>query len=266
MNENSFIREQIEKAKKTHNLYCKIIKSCQSLLEKSEEPFNYIKGRFDMKHIKNYEFGAFPSSDQIESIYNNDLTEQDLLDLKLIFKYKSFVSGVKIKSIFENYPLIFPIKDEFGYIVGLIGRTLLSKEEMKERKISKYKYSLFHRNHILYGLNFAKESIAVCQTVYLVEGQIDCLSLYTKGLYNVVSLGGLGLNKYQFYLLRKYGGPNLKIKLLLDNDDPGKLESQKITNEYSRYNSIQSISIPDDSAKDIDEYIKKHNNINFLLI
>ncbi len=266
MNDNSFIRDQIEKAKKTHFLYEKIIKTCQSLLVKSDEPYEYIKRRFSIKHINNYEFGAFPMSDQIESLYEDGITEENLLDLRLIFKYKSFSNGVKIKSIFENYPLVFPIKDEFGYIVGLIGRTLLTKEEMKELKISKYKYSLFHRNHILYGLNFAKECISLNQTVYLVEGQIDCLSLYTKGLYNVVALGGLGLNKYQFYLLRKYGGPNLKIKLLLDNDGPGKLEAQKITNEYSRYNLVQSISIPDDSVKDIDEYIKKHNNINFLLI
>lgn len=265
---NASLKEHIEKAQTIHKKFELLINKCNSLLLKNnnEEVYNYIINRFNIKYINKFKFGLFPSEDNLSSLYDENINESLLIDLKLIFKYKSMSSGLKIKSIFTHHPLIFPIKDEFGYIVGLIGRTLCSKEQMKELKISKYKYSFFHRNHILYNLDVAKESIALSQTVYLVEGQIDCLALNTKGLYNVVALGGLGLNKYQFYLLRKYGGPNLKINLLLDNDNPGNLESAKISNEYSRYSKISKILIPDLQVKDIDEYIKKHNNINFLLL
>lgn len=264
---SSSIKEHINRAKIINDNFELLCNKCSNLLleKKSEEVHNYIFNRFNEKYISKFNFGLFPREEDLSLLYDDKINEDFLVNLKLIFKYRSVSSGLKIKSIFENHPLIFPIKDEFGYIVGLIGRTLLDKSQMKEMKISKYKYSFFHRNHILYNLDVAKESIAISKSVYLVEGQIDCLSLNTKGLYNVVSLGGLGLNKYQFYLLRKYGGPNLKINLLLDNDGPGNLEAAKISQEYSKYCNINKITIPDNQVKDIDEYIKKHNNINFLL-
>lgn len=262
------LKDYIKKAQRINSSFELLLNKCNNLLfydNNAIDALQYIRGRFEDKNINKFKFGFFPKDDLIFKLYNNNINEDLLLNLRLIFKYKSISSGVKIKSIFEHHPLIFPIKDEFGYIIGFIGRTLLTKEQMKEMKISKYKYSLFSRNHIIYNLDVAKESIAISQKVYLVEGQIDCLSLNSKGLYNVVALGGLGLNKYQFYLLRKYGGPNLEIKLLLDNDAPGNLEAQKISNEYSKYCKISKISLPDEQIKDIDEYIKKHNNISFLL-
>jgi DNA primase len=130
---------------------------------------------------------------------------------------------------FKNHPLIFPIKDEYNNIVGIIGRTIFTEDKRKQLNIDKYKYTFFTKTHILFGLNEAKQAISQYKSVILVEGQIDCIQLQSKGFYNVVALGGLDLHPYQFYLLKKYGGSDLRINILLDEDAAGQNAIAKIS-------------------------------------
>ena len=132
--------------------------------------------------------------------------------------------------------------------------------------IDKYKYNPFTKSHILYGLNVAKEAISINKSVILVEGQFDTMSCHIKGIYNVVGLGGTSLSNYQFYLLRKYGGPNIKIKCLLDNDDnkSGEKAFEKIKKQYQNYANIEALKLPNLKYKDIDNYLKAETDLMFL--
>lgn len=223
---------------------------------------NYIKSRLSDKVISEYEFGYFPKSDELLEL-NVDLEE--LKYLKLVFQknIKDNFNTIVLSSFFENHNLIFPIKDEYNNIVGLIGRTLFSQEEYKSKGLDKYKYTFFSKNHILYGLNKSKESIANYKSVILVEGQLDCIQLQSHGIYNVVALGGLDLNYYQYFLLKKYGGNNLRIYALLDNDIRGQEAIKKLQYKYKDKTEIHSLALPG-NYKDIDEYINSKKDLSFL--
>jgi len=260
MNTNSFINNYLL----TDKIFKKVIAESVNFLDSSygAETKKYIKSRIPNKTISEYEFGYFPKSNEIHN-FNLDLEE--LKYLKLVFQknIKDNFNTIILNSFFENHNLIFPIKDEYSNIVGLIGRTLLSQEEYKLKGIDKYKYTFFSKNQILFGLNRAKESIANYKSVILVEGQLDCIQLQSHGIYNVVALGGLDLNYYQYYLLRKYGGNSLKIYALLDNDARGQEAIKRLHQKYKDKTEIYSLKLPGD-AKDIDEHINKNKDLTFL--
>lgn len=251
-----------------HKVFEKIINTCQNLLYEpiGEKTLNYLNTRFNKKYHKEFGFGYFPNNQQLDLL---NIPLETLNSLKLAYEYHmqdQYNTCISV-STFNNHSLVFPIKDDFGYIVGLCGRTILTEEERKEQKIDKYKYSPHSKSHVLYGLNIAKESISINQSVILVEGQFDAMSCYTKGFFNVVGLGGTSLSNFQFYLLRKYGGPNLKIKCLLDNDEnlAGSKAFDKIKYQYQNYANITALQLPNLKYKDIDSYLKAETDLRFLI-
>lgn len=264
MNTKNFIIKTINDS----NKFEKILEKCTSLLfnnEKAEESLNYIRNRFSNSLIKNKQFGFFPSSADLDLLSEY---EDELLELRLIFKNTN-VNHFNTNPLISHYHyhnLIFPIKDNFGYTVGFCGRTFLTEEERKEKQIDKYKYNFFTKTHVLYGLEIAKQAILHKNSVFVVEGQLDCMIMHHFGIYNCVALGGLSFHPYQLYLLRKYGGPNLEINLLFDNDSKGKDAALKYKSQYGNLANIKIINFPDLSIKDVDEHYKKHKNLNFLLV
>jgi DNA primase len=260
MNTNSFINNYIL----TDKIYKEVIDRSYNLLftENGKTTYNYIKSRVSEKIIRDYEFGYFPSSLDLNQL---QIDFDNLKKVKLIFQknIKDNFNTIIFNSFFENHNLIFPIKDEYNNVVGLIGRTLLSENEYKSKGLEKYKYTFFSKSHILFGLNKAKESIANYGTVILVEGQLDCIQLQSNGIYNVVALGGLDMHYYQYYLLKKYGGNKLKIYALLDNDERGQQGIVKLQQKYKEKNEIKKLSLPG-NYKDIDEYIKNKKDLTFL--
>lgn len=248
----------------TDKILKKVINKSNILLNScsGDQAKKYINSRLSEKVISEYEFGYFPKSNEISEL---SLDLEELKYLKLVFQknIKDNFNTIVLNSFFENHNLIFPIKDEYSNIVGLIGRTLLSKEEHKAKGIDKYKYTFFSKNHILYGLNKSKESIANYKSVILVEGQLDCIQLQSNGIYNVVALGGLDLNYYQYFLLKKYGGEKLRIYALLDNDLRGQEAIKKLQQKYKDKTEIHSLSLPG-NFKDIDEYINNKKDLSFL--
>jgi DNA primase len=241
-----------------HNQFQKVLDTCQKLLktEIALEAKTYLNSRMKEKTQTDFQFGFFPSSSHLSLMDINILHE-----LKLSFEINNLIN--QHTSFFEYHNLVFPVRDDYGFIIGLTGRTILSNEQQKERKIDKYKNSFYKKSHILFGLDQAKEAIQASKSVFLVEGQVDCIACHAAGFYNVVALGGPSLSLYQLYLLKKYGGTNIKILLLLDNDKAGKEGSAKIIQKYNSLAKIKTIELPS-QFKDIDQYLKETGNVSFL--
>lgn len=71
------------------------------------------------------------------------------------------------------------------------------------------------------------------------------------------------MHPYQFYLLKKYGGPDLTLNIMLDDDAPGQNAINKISKKYADKAKINKIMLPK-NYKDIDEYIRQGNDLFFL--
>jgi DNA primase len=109
--------------------------------------------------------------------------------------------------------LIFPFKDISGSVVGLVGRSIDTKE-FKVFVTSEAKFKGF-----FFGLQQALPHIYRTQRVFIVEGCFDQLA-FSKVFPNTVATLTAGLSDAQYDLLMLYTG-NGKIFTVFDSDKTG---------------------------------------------
>lgn len=241
-------------------MYDKIVESCRFLLKnfpEAQEVKTYLDFRLEITSQDKFQFGYFPNIFNLKAI--TDLVgEQDLRDVKLLFT-KTIEDSLYPRTInelyFEHHPLIFPFKDAYGNVAGLVGRSLLSDEELKSLSLHKYKNTKFKKGNFLFGLYESKQAILDADLVYVVEGQFDAIKAWERGIKNVVALGTSSMSVYQFSVITRYTN---NIILLLDNDEGGQKGRSLITKKFGNLANIQNWYIPKD-YKDIDDYLTKEN-------
>ena len=236
----------------------KIVESCTFLINNYPEAQNvkeYLDSRLSLDSQDTFQFGYFPNIKNLHSL--TDLVGEDLLrNNKLLFSSEiedSLCHRIINFCYFEDYPLIMPFKDSYGKIVALVGRSLLSDNERKEKSISKYKNTKFSKGNYVFGLYENKKEIIDQNCVYIVEGQFDVIKAAEKGFKNIVALGNFTMTSYQFSVISRYTN---NIFLLLDNDEAGEKGRKKIIEKFGKYANIQNFYIPE-NYKDIDEYFTK---------
>lgn len=252
----------------------KIVESCRFLLKDFPEAQacrDYIDSRISRESQELFRFGWFPDTQNLsvllELVNESDLSIGD--NKKLIWSSSvEDAMGIRniLKSYFKDNPLIFPYRNAYGKVVALVGRSLLSKEDMdsenetrvKDKKITKYKNTpeseYFKKGNLLFGLYENKQHILDQNCVYVVEGQFDVIKAVEKGLRNIIALGTSSMTPYQFSVISRYTN---NIILLLDNDEAGEKGRKLINSKFGKYANIQNFYIPE-SYKDIDEYLT-HN-------
>lgn len=113
--------------------------------------------------------------------------------------------------------VMFPIHSLTGRIIAFGGRTLRT-----DKNIAKYINSpeteIYNKSRSLYGIYFAKSSIARHQKCYLVEGYTDVISLVQAGVENVVASSGTSLTSEQVRLIRRFAP---SVTILYDSDPAG---------------------------------------------
>lgn len=236
----------------------KITQACKYLLRNfpgAEPVREYLNSRLTLESQEKFQFGYYPSWNELslltDIVGDNALTESDLI------YYKNIEDSQCPRTIpfshFENYPLVMPYRDTYGKVVGLVARTLMSEENRKIAKLSKYKNTKnnFKKGNYLFGLYENKKEIINRNQVYIVEGQFDVIKAGERGIKNIVAVGNSSMTAYQFSVISRYAN---NINLLLDNDLAGEKGRKSIVTKFGKFANIQDFYIPD-IYKDIDEYL-----------
>jgi DNA primase len=132
-----------------------------------------------------------------------------LLELNLIMKGRG-----GYRDYFRNR-VIFPIATVSKRVVGLAGRVLDASEP---KYLNSMESPIYHKGKILYGLGFSSEAIRKAGNALLVEGYIDYLTLWNKGLFNVCAVCGTSLTEYQARYLARY---TKRVYIINDGDRAG---------------------------------------------
>jgi DNA primase catalytic core len=242
-------------------IFADILSACSTLLKHSDlaaEAREYLNKRIPQYYHGRFGFGYFPTNEHLDEL-TKLVGEEKLRGLNLIYdKWTADADNtVPVKhGMLSSHNLIMPYKNVYGNTVSIVGRSLLAKEQQKNNKISKYKNTAFHKALHMFGLYHGKRSIVQNNSVFIVEGQFDCIACHARGIHNVVALGGVAFTKYQFALLRRYTN---NMYLLLDNDSAGLSAADKIISQYSQFSNIQKVALPS-CYKDIDEYLFNNND------
>jgi len=123
------------------------------------------------------------------------------------------------KGLYDRYHgrVMFPIHNLTGRVIGFGGRILVN-----DNKSPKYQNSpeseIYDKKQTLYGIFFAKNTIAKMDECILVEGYFDVLRMHQIGIENVVASSGTSLTIEQIRLVKRY---TKNITMLYDGDAAG---------------------------------------------
>ncbi len=113
--------------------------------------------------------------------------------------------------------VMFPIHSMSGRVLGFGGR-ILSNDKKAAKYLNSPESDIYHKSKVLYGIYFAKQSIAKEDSCYLVEGYTDVIQMYQRGIKNVVASSGTALTPEQIRLINRL---TKNITVLFDGDAAG---------------------------------------------
>ncbi len=114
--------------------------------------------------------------------------------------------------------VMFPIANEAGRIIAFTGRTLSSDEKAGPKYLNSPETAIYSKSRVLFNLDLAKEAIRKLDYAILVEGQMDCISVYAAGFHNVIASSGTAFTELQARLLGRF---SKKIVVNFDPDTAG---------------------------------------------
>ncbi len=208
----------------------------------------YLENRGITKDIIK-EFNIGLALDIRDDLYNillkKNYSLEDLSDLGLVNKI-----NLNVYDTFINRIMI-PIENLQGNVVGFTGR-IYNGEEDTAKYLNTKETKIFKKGNILFNYHNARNAIRETKVVVVVEGNMDAITLSSKGIKNVVALMGVAMSQVQIDTLKKL---NVPIILMLDNDAAG-LDATLKNGELLRKAGIDTRVVRLSGAKDPDEYIR----------
>ncbi|WKY46746.1 DNA primase [Eubacteriaceae bacterium ES3] len=174
-------------------------------------------------------------------------TENEMIDSGLVMRSESGRTYDRFRG-----RIMFPIINPRGQIVGFGGR-IISKAAQGPKYLNSPETLIFSKSYELYNLNDAKRHLANGR-IYLVEGYMDVVSLYEKGIKNAVAALGTAFTAYHGKILERYVK---EVILLFDGDSAGQSATEKAMNVLKKSDiNVKIIVLADD--EDPDSFIQKN--------
>lgn len=190
----------------------------QKVLQKTDQGQaigkSYFKERgFTEDTIKKFQLGY--SLDEWQAFTDDALGK----GYKLEFLEKTGLTIVKDERRFDRFKgrVMFPIHSMSGRVLGFGGR-ILTNDKKAAKYLNSPESDIYHKSNVLYGLFFAKQTIAKEDNCFLVEGYTDVIQFYQTGVKNVVSSSGTALTSQQIRLINRLTN---NITVLFDGDAAG---------------------------------------------
>ena len=100
--------------------------------------------------------------------------------------------------------VMFPIANETGRVIAFTARTLSTDEKAGPKYLNSPETAIYSKSRVLFNLDHAKEAIRKLDYAILVEGQMDCISVYAAGFHNVIASSGTAFTELQAKLLGRF--------------------------------------------------------------
>jgi DNA primase len=209
-----------EKAKKKDEAYRlnqKTTEYFKNCLKDSRglEARNYLEKRgITLDEAETFDIGFSPEgfqnlkTDVLRSLYEEELG----IELGVLKKNDKG----NVYDFYRNR-IMFPIKDGSGRIVGFSGRTL-STDGIEAKYINSPNSIIYDKGRQIYNLFLAQEEIRNSRKVFVVEGVLDAIGLYTRGIKNVVAPLGTSFTENQARLLKNLADI---VVIVMDGDSAG---------------------------------------------
>ena len=210
----------------------------------------YLASRgLDRAATDRFEIGYAPNDADVLRVKLGALgyNELQLLDAGLLVKRED---DGKVRARFRHR-VMFPIHDAASHPVGFGGR-LIGPGEPKYLNSSDS--PVFSKGSLLYGLNWAKNSMRKDDQALVVEGYMDVVRCHLAGATQAVAGLGTALTEGQAQLLTRY---TKNVFLLYDSDEAGQKATFRAGMELLRVKAaVRVVTLPD--GDDPDTFVVQH--------
>ena len=227
------------------------VKFYEEQLEESKSKKEYfLKRGLTDETIKKFHLGFAPDSfDKLKNnLINKGFERKDLIESSVVNQ-----RSIADKNVYDRFRnrIIFPIFDHQDNPVGFSGRIIGDGEP---KYLNSPETPAYNKSLILYGLNWAKESIKKEDFAIFVEGYMDVIAISQAGNENVTATCGTAVTPQQLKLIKRF---TKNIAFAFDQDSAG-LEATFRAIELAELAelNIKVIIIPE--GKDPDECIQKN--------
>ena len=152
--------------------------------------------------------------------------------------------------------ITFPIANEQGKVIAFTARALDPSEA--DSKTPKYMNSpetaIYTKGQVLFNLDKAKAVMRKDNYALLVEGQMDCISVYMAGIQNVLAVSGTAFTEMQVRLLGRF---TKRVIVNFDPDTAGTTATEKsIALLMEEEFDIKTVTL--EGGLDPDRFVREH--------
>jgi DNA primase len=149
--------------------------------------------------------------------------------------------------------IMFPIANEAGRVIAFTARTLETGEKAGPKYLNSPETPLYSKSHVLFNLDKARQAIRTDGGAVLVEGQMDCISVFLAGIPNVIATSGTAFTESQTRLLRRYA---TRVIVNFDPDTAGANAAEKSISLLTEEGfEVRVLTL--DAGLDPDRYIRE---------
>jgi DNA primase len=120
--------------------------------------------------------------------------------------------------------ITFPICNEAGKPIAFTARALDSDEKSGPKYLNSPETPLYTKGQVLFNLDKAKAAIRTQDYALLVEGQMDCIRVFTSGIQPVIATSGTAFTEHQVRLLGRF---TKRVVVNFDPDTAGANAAEK---------------------------------------
>ncbi len=169
----------------------------------------YLRGRGLLEEgIKKFRIGYAPDSFNALRDRLSGMADEATLRASGLFSSKEQEDGSHGR-LYDRFRkrVVFPICNEGGRVIAFTARLVGTPSE-GERAGPKYVNSpetpLYTKGQVLFNLDKAKAAIRTVGFALLVEGQMDCISVFLAGIQNVIATSGTAFTERQAAILKRH--------------------------------------------------------------
>ncbi len=222
----------------------------------------YLTGRgLKPDEIQKFRIGYAPESFHALRERLQSVADQELLRLSGLFSFKEQEDG-KPGPLYSRFRkrVTFPIANESGRVIAFTARALEAGDKAGPKYMNSPETSLYSKGNVLFNLDKARQAIRETGFAVLVEGQMDCISVYLSGVKNVIATSGTAFTEAQVRLLSRYA---TRIIVNFDPDTAGANAAEKsialLTEEGFE---VRVVTL--EGGLDPDRYIREHGAQEYL--
>jgi len=215
----------------------------------------YLAGRgLTPEGIKTFRIGYAPDSFNALRDRLSGMADNETLRASGLFASKEQDGGNQ-GPIYDRFRkrVVFPICNESGRVIAFTARTLETGDKAGAKYINSPETPLYSKSLVLFNLDKARTSIRQHEFALLVEGQMDCISVFLRGIQNVIATSGTAFTEQQVAILKRHTS---QVVVNFDPDAAGSNAAEKsialLTEEGF---NIKIVTL--DGGLDPDRYIRE---------